>query len=244
MRRKKKGTIQKGILGRLTMSNSRKYKPLVIPKDNEQAANLLTPSDIQEMEKIAKSKSPYAKMVERDLRRYYQRLAKMANEALEKARYHQLDVEAISYIEFAIKQEFGEGSYFPQGKKATQGLTIDNIVSYIEDLQIYTQSEEFDSDALGQEIEEVAKRFEEKGYEFEDNDEKAKLYKYLKTDAYRHLASMVGSDVVVDDIRNLMNQGIDLDSIIDSFSKVKKQTEYLNAIEAIGGEWWTWDNMY
>lgn len=242
MRRKKKGTIQKGILGKLTMSNSRRYKPLRIPKDSEEAANLLTPAEIQEMERIAMSKSPYAKKVEKDLQRYYQRLAKMANQALAKARDRELDLEAISYIEFAIKQEFGEGAYFPQTRKETKNITLVKLVSFLEDLQIYTQSSEFDSEELGEEIEEVAKRFEERGYHFEDDSEKVLLYKYLKTDAYRTLSSLVGSDVIVDDIRHLMNEGIKMEKIIEEFKKILKPTDYLNSIEALGGEWWTWDD--
>lgn len=160
--KKTKGTIKQGVLGMLTMKTSRKYKPLVIPRNDEEAIRLLAPEQVKEMQRIAESKNPYAKKVERDLRRYYNRLANIANKKVKEARRRGQSGGGLDYIDLSIEQDYGKGALFPTGMKGSS-LNLAKIVYNIQDIQIFGESEEFDLDRLEKGDKEILDRFQKKG---------------------------------------------------------------------------------
>lgn len=237
-----KGTIKKGVLSILTYAKSRKYKPLVIPRDDEQALNLLTGFEINEMADIAQSKSPYRNLVKKDLERYYKRVAAIANKHIEEGRKIGTSGEGMDYIEFSLAQSFAEKGLFPTAKKAVS-LTVRQIENAILDIFTYSESDEFYPKENAEMWEEMRQRFSDKGFNVTDDVEWEKMKGFLNSDEYNYMSKLIGSDVVVDDINHMLQNGHSLDEIMKSFKNamLTNETNYIRIMERGGiSDWWKW----
>lgn len=210
---------------------SRKWQKLVIPRDEQKAIDLLESQKLRGLLKTATSKSPFRKKAAEDIRRYYTRLANIANRRLKDLEKADMAYYAYDRLTHFTKQLFGKNRLVT-GKKLTD--SIRDIYDALLEVKTFLKAPTSTVKGMTEINKRRIEHFREIGVDIPLGRE-ADFLDFLGSAEWNGISALIGSGPMLDDINHLFNSGNSIEAIQEAFARVLSgEAEYEDAVEDLG----------
>lgn len=231
-KRQSKKNLTKPQSSRSTSRSTRKgYTPFKLPRTEESVITYKTPQELRGILRTATSKSKYRHQAAQDIDKLYTRLANITNKrlrALEKAGY--------AYYAYDRLQGYLSAAYIGKRKRVPTRLLQSTHEKYDTLLELITFLQSESSTPAGQ-VNIRQRRlasFREHGLNISDDDA-PKFLDWLGSATWNGITKLIGSDVIIDDINALFQEGNHISQIIEAFERVLAgESEYEDELENMG----------
>lgn len=213
-----------------TRSTRKAYTPFRLPK-GEAAITYKTPQELRGVLRTATSKSKYRHQASQDIDKLYTRLANITNKRLR-------DLEKTGFAYYAYDRLLGylSAAYPGKRKRVPTRLLQATHEKYDTLLELITFLQSESSTPAGQTAirERRLASFRQHGLDISDEDA-PKFLDWLGSATWNGITQLIGSDVIIDDINALFQEGNNISQIIEAFDRVLAgESEYEDELEDMG----------